>query len=216
MHGVLLTRETHVRLGVHRVFTGFYFVSVTDSLIDHADTVWPKGPQSHSMGLSGVASSHPESDCQPRPKAKPPFGQGYIFWLHSNILPSFMVLFYLKTHPFVLPLTDDYLLEHGGNRGYWKSSPNLESFLPKNLSVSISLFLSSASEEERVPSSSELCVCSLPCLSRDRPLGISSHFCLFDFFPLTDFIASLCKHVLVLLFVALLTTEFYSIPVEPS
>lgn len=46
---------------------GFYFVSVTDSLIDHADTVRPKGPPNHSMGLSGVPISHPESDCQPRP-----------------------------------------------------------------------------------------------------------------------------------------------------
>lgn len=51
-----------------------------------------------------------------------------------------MVLFYLKTHPFVLPLTDDYLLDHGGNKGYWKSSLNLESFLPKNLSQCPSVF----------------------------------------------------------------------------
>lgn len=101
----------------------------------------PKPPSESHCWSSGVAGSHPESDCQPRPKAKSVLVKViYIYFLLHSILPSFMVPFYLKIHSFVLPLTNDYLLEHGGDRGYWENSLNLESFLAKNLSQYPSVF----------------------------------------------------------------------------
>lgn len=99
------------------------------------------------VSLSGMTS--------PCPKPLSPVDKGQTFCVKLNsllhsILPFLMVSSFKIYFSFALPLTNNSILDHGRDKGHRESSFKGDSFLGK-ISLNISLFLSLASEEERIP-----------------------------------------------------------------